>query len=376
VIVGVPKEIKENEFRVALTPVGVHLLRRGRHTVLIEKGAGLSSGFTDREYRESGATIVAKAADVWRRADMIMKVKEPQPREVSKMREGQIVFTYFHFASSEELTRGCLRRKSICIAYETVEESGRRLPLLTPMSEVAGKLAAQEGAKYLEAPQGGRGVLLGGVPGTARGEVLVLGGGVVGTAAATVAAGMGARVTIMDINLDRLRYLEEVMPANVKTLMSNPFTIASRAKRADVVIGAVLVVGAKAPKLVTRAMVRDMNPGSVIVDVAIDQGGCCETSRPTTHADPVYKVDEVVHYCVTNMPGSVPRTSTYALTNATLPYALEIANRGFPRCCRESRGLLCGLNMVNGHVTYEAVAKAFGLAHRPAEDFLSGSRRV
>ncbi len=369
-IIGVPKEVKENEYRVALTPVGAHTLRRDRHTVLVQRGAGLGSGFEDSEYRSAGAKILPTAADVWRRAEMIMKVKEPQPAEIKKIRAGQIVFTYFHFASSEALTRDTLRRKAICIAYETVELTNGSLPLLTPMSEVAGKLSAQEGAKFLEAPMGGRGVLMGGVPGTQPAEVLVIGGGVVGTAAATVAAGMGAQVTIADIDLDRLRYLDDVMPANITTLMSNPYNIESRTRSADLVIGAVLVVGAKAPNLVTRKMVKGMKKGAVIVDVAIDQGGCCETARPTSHAKPIYVVNDVVHYCVTNMPGAVPRTSTYALTNATLPYAQRIAKLGFPRCCRESEPLRLGLNMVDGHITYRAVAEAFKMRHAPVEKFL------
>jgi alanine dehydrogenase len=369
-IIGVPKEIKENEYRVALTPAGANALTKRRHTVLVERGAGLGSGFSDSEYREAGAKIVSDAEAVWRRAEMIMKVKEPLPVEHPRIREGQIVFTYFHFAADARLTKGVLKRNAICIAYETVEKADRSLPLLTPMSEVAGKLSVQEGAKYLEAPMGGRGVLLGGVPGTQPARVLVIGGGVVGTAAAKVAAGMGAEVTIMDLNLDRLRYLDDVMPANVTTLMSNPYNIASRVQFADLVVGAVLVVGAKAPRLVTKRMLKTMKPGSVIVDVAIDQGGCFETSKPTTHGKPIYVVDGVVHYCVANMPGAVARTSTYALTNATLPYALQIAGKGFPRCCKENRELLLGLNMCDGHITYDAVAKAFGLPFSPAEKFL------
>jgi alanine dehydrogenase len=373
-IIGVPKEIKENEYRVALTPGGANTLVRRRHTVLMEKGAGQGSGFHDAEYREAGARIVNSAAEIWRRADMIVKVKEPLAKEISQIREGQIVFTYFHFASSEALTKGVLRRRAICIAYETVELPNRTLPLLMPMSEVAGKLAVQEGAKFLEAPMGGRGMLLGGVPGTERARVLILGGGIVGTAAAKVAAGMGAEVTIMDLSLERLRYLDDILPANVTTMMSNPYNIAARVREADLVIGAVLVVGAKAPKLVTRRMLKTMKPGSVIVDVAIDQGGCFETSHATTHSKPTYVVDGVLHYCVANMPGSVARTSTYALTNATLPYAIQIADRGFPRCCRDNRALLCGLNMVDGLVTYEAVAKAAGLPFTPAEKVVGKKR--
>lgn len=373
-IIGVPKEIKESEFRVALTPGGANTLVKRRHTVLVERGAGLGSGFTDAEYREAGARIVARVDEIWRRAEMIIKVKEPLPSEIGKIRPGQIVFTYFHFASSEALTKAVLRRRAICIAYETVELPNRSLPLLTPMSEVAGKLAVQEGAKFLEAPMGGRGMLLGGVPGTEPARVLIIGGGIVGTAAAKVAAGMGAEVTIMDVSLERLRYLDDILPPNVTTLMSNPYNIAARVREADLVIGAVLVVGAKAPRLVTRRMLKTMKPGSVIVDVAIDQGGCCETSRPTTHARPTYVVDGVVHYCVANMPGSVARTSTYALTNATLPYALAIADKGFPRCCREDGALLKGLNMVDGHITYEAVAKAAGLPFTPAERFVGKGR--
>jgi alanine dehydrogenase len=360
-IVGVPKEIKADEYRVALTPAGAEMLVTAGHTVRIEKGAGIGSGFPDESYVSSGAEIVDAAADVWAGADMIMKVKEPIAKEWPLMRSGQVIFTYFHFAASEELTRAVIDSGAIAIAYETVELPSGELPLLTPMSEIAGRMAVQEGAKYLERPQGGLGVLLGGVPGVLPGKVLILGGGIVGTNAAKVAAGLGARVCIMDIDLVRLRYLDDVMPANVHTLFSTRSAIRQQVRDADVIIGAVLVTGAKAPKLITEDDLSLMRAGTVIVDVAVDQGGCVETIRPTTHQEPVYTVDGVMHYGVANMPGGVPRSSTFALTNATLPYALQLASKGWKRACVENAALDKGVNVVSGKVTHEAVAGAFGL---------------
>src|SRR5688500_3098260 len=325
--VGVPKEIKPDEYRVGMMPVGAEQLVRAGHQVLVETQAGVASGFADEDYRRAGATLVQSADEVFGGADMIVKVKEPQPPEIGRFRRGQIVFTYMHFAADKELTQQCLRSGIVAIAYETIKDRKGTLPLLTPMSEIAGKMSIQEGAKYLEKPMMGRGILLGGVPGVAPAHVVVLGGGVVGTNAAKVAAGLGANVIIMDVNLDRLRYLDDVMPADVHTIYSDPQNIRDEVRKADLVIGAVLIPGAKAPRLVTRADLKDMKNGAVIVDVAIDQGGCIETARPTTHQQPTYVVDGVVHYCVTNMPGAVGRTSTIALCNATLPYALKIANK-------------------------------------------------
>ena len=328
-LIGVPKEIKPEEYRVALTPAGAEMLTQAGHELVIQKGAGLGSGFTDDFYEKAGATILDTADEVWEKAEMIMKVKEPIAPEWPRMREGQVIFTYFHFAASEELTKAVVDSGAIAIAYETVELPTRELPLLTPMSEVAGRMAVQEGAKYLEKPQGGLGVLLGGVPGVNPGKVVILGGGVVGTNAAKMAAGLGARVAIMDINLERLRYLDDVMPANVTTLFSTRYAIRKQVEDADLIIGAVLIPGAKAPSLITREDLGLMREGTVIVDVAIDQGGCVETMKPTTHDDPVYTVDGVIHYAVANMPGGVPRSSTLALTNATLPYAVALANKGW-----------------------------------------------
>ncbi|MEZ0266363.1 MAG: alanine dehydrogenase, partial [Phycisphaerae bacterium] len=333
--IGVPKEIKPDEYRVALMPVGAETLARAGHEVLVETHAGVSSGFPDEDYAKSGAKIVGTAKEVFDAADMIIKVKEPQASEIGMFRPGQIVFTYFHFAASRELTQGCLESGIVAIAYETIKDRRGGLPCLTPMSEVAGKMSIQEGAKYLEKPMMGRGILLGGVPGVAPAHVVVLGAGVVGTNAAKVAAGLGANVSLMDINLDRLRYLDDVMPANVHTIYSDPFTIREQLRLADLVVGAVLIPGAKAPRLVTRQHLVEMKNGAVIVDVAIDQGGCVETARPTTHASPTYVVEGVVHYCVTNMPGAVGRTSTIALCNATLPYAVKIANFGYERAASE-----------------------------------------
>ncbi len=360
-IVGILKEIKVEENRVAMTPSGVEVLAAHGHTVLVEQGAGIGSGFSDSDYREAGAEIAAAAVDVYARAEMVMHVKEPQPQEYGLIRPGQIVFTYFHFAADETLTRAMIESRAICIAYETITTPDGGLPLLTPMSEVAGRMAAQEGAKYLERSQGGRGILMGGVPGVAPATVVVVGGGVVGTHAAQTAAGLGAKVYLLDMNLERLRHLSDIMPKNCFPLMSSPSTLRELVKEADVVIGAVLVHGAKAPKLVTRDMLATMKPGSVLVDVAIDQGGCFETSRPTTHREPTYMVDGVVHYCVANMPGAVPLTSTMALTNATLPYALQLADLGWQRAASIDAGILDGLNIVSGKVSYPGVAAAFNL---------------
>ncbi len=358
-IVGVPKEVKKDEYRVALLPVGAELLARDGHTVLVEKEAGLSSGFDDRKYDAVGAEIVETPEEILACADMIVKVKEPQPPEISRLREGQILFCYFHFAASRELTAGCLDAGITAVAYETLTDSSGRLPLLTPMSEIAGRMSIQEGAKYLERPMMGQGILLGGVPGVAPANVLVLGGGVVGTNAARMAAGLAANVTIMDINIDRLRYLDEVMPANVTTIYSDPHTVEAYAVHADLVIGAVLIPGGRAPHLIDRALVRRMKPGSVIVDVSIDQGGCTETSRATTHSDPIYLVDDVVHYCVTNIPGAVSRTSTLALCNATLPYIRQLASSGVHAFAALDPGRAAAINMQDHRLTNKRVAQAF-----------------
>jgi alanine dehydrogenase len=363
--VGVPKEVKPDEYRVAMMPVGVELLRKSGHEVLIETQAGISSGFPDEDYETAGAKIVPSHKEIFDQAEMIVKEKEPQPQEISLFKPGQIVFTYFHFAASTELTQACLESEIVAIAYETIKDKRGTLPLLTPMSEIAGKMSIQEGAKYLEKPMMGRGILLGGVPGVAPAHVVVLGGGVVGTNAAKVAAGLGANVVIMDINLDRLRYLDDVMPANVHTIYSDLQTIRDQIYQADLVVGAVLIPGAKAPRLVTKADLVKMKNGSVIVDVAIDQGGCIETARPTTHQQPTYVVDGVVHYCVTNMPGAVGRTSTTALCNATLPYALKIANKGYEQAAGEDPGFGEGINMVAGRVTNAAVAESLHMKHQP-----------
>ena len=362
-IIGVPKEIKNNENRVALTPAGVmELVRRG-HEVYVQTTAGVNSGFADEEYVEQGAKILPTIEDVYAIAEMIVKVKEPIAPEYKLVRKGQIVFTYFHFASSEPLTHAMIESGAICCAYETVECKDRSLPLLIPMSEVAGRMSTQEGRYFLEKPRGGKGKLLGGVPGVKPARVFVIGAGVVGTAAARTAAGTGADVTICDISLKRLTYLADVMPKNVKTLMSSEYNIRQELKRADLVIGSVLIPGAKAPKLVTREMLKDMEPGTVMVDVAIDQGGCFETSRPTTHEDPVYYVDGILHYCVANIPGAVPYTSTLALTNATMPYILQLANKGWKQACKDNEELYKGLNVVEGKVVYKPVAEAWGLPY-------------
>ncbi|MBN2164050.1 MAG: alanine dehydrogenase [Pontiellaceae bacterium] len=358
-IIGVPREVKKDEYRIAMLPVGASLLIKDGHRVLIEKDAGIGSGFSNADYHAVGAEIIESPQSLFEEAEMIIKVKEPQPEEIKRLRNGQILFCYFHFASSPELTEDCLNSGITAIAYETLTDAGGRLPLLTPMSEVAGKMSAQEGAKCLEKPMMGRGILLGGVPGVAPANVLVLGGGVVGTNAARVAAGLGANVTIMDINLERLRQLDAIMPPNVTTLFCEPHAIEQYAVTADLVIGSVLIPGAKAPRLITRELVGRMERGAVIVDVCIDQGGCSETSRPTTHSDPVYIVDEVVHYCVANMPGAVGRTSSHALCNATLAYCRELAALGLDGFLQKSPGRAAALNMRDGHITCPAVAEAF-----------------
>ena len=359
-IIGIPKEIKNNENRVAMTPAGVQEMTRRGHKVYVQATAGVNSGFTDDAYRAVGAEILPTIEEVYATAEMIVKVKEPIAPEYKLVRAGQLLFTYFHFASSEPLTRAMIDSGAVCCAYETVERADRSLPLLTPMSEVAGRMATQEGCYFLE-----KGVLLGGVPGVKPARVFVIGAGVVGTAAARMAAGLGADVTICDISLPRLTYLTDVMPRNVKTLMSSEYNIREELRHADLVIGSVLIPGAKAPKIVTRDMLQLMEPGTVLVDVAIDQGGCFETSRPTTHEDPVYYVDGILHYCVANIPGAVPRTSTLALTNATLPYAIQLADKGWQRACRENPELALGLNVVEGKVVYKPVAEAWGLDYEP-----------
>lgn len=369
-IVGVPQEIKPNECRIALVPAGAQALVVRGHTVLVQKNGGLGSGFTDDMYSSAGAEIVADASEIWARADMIMKVKEPIASEYPLMRDGQIVFTYFHFAADETLTRAVLDSGCVAIAYETVQLPTGELPLLTPMSEVAGRMAIQEGARYLEKAHGGLGCLLGGVPGVLPAEVVILGGGVVGSNAAKIAAGFGAHVTILDIDLDRLRYLSDVMPANVDTYYSNRHNILEQIARADLLIGAVLLPGAKAPNLVLREDLKLMKDGSVLVDVAVDQGGCVETVKPTTHADPTYVVEGVIHYCVANMPGAVPRTSTLALTNATFPYAMQLAEQGWEAACRANQSLALGVNAAGGQLTYEAVGKAFDLPSVSLADVL------
>ena len=364
-IVGIPKEIKNNENRVGLTPAGVRELVKRGHQVYVQATAGENSGFPDAAYTAVGAELLPTIEDVYARAEMIVKVKEPIAPEYKLIRRDQLVFTYFHFASSEPLTHAMLDSGAVCCAYETVERADGSLPLLIPMSEVAGRMAAQEGRYFLEKPRGGKGVLLGGVPGVKPAKVFVIGAGIVGTAAARTAAGTGADVTICDISLQRLTYLADVMPKNVKTLMSSEYNIREELKHADLVIGSVLIPGAKAPKLVTREMLKLMEPGTVMVDVAIDQGGCFETSHPTTHEDPVYYVDGILHYCVANIPGAVPRTSTLALTNATLPYVLQLADKGWRRAARENAELALGLNIVSGKTVYRPVAEAWDLPYEP-----------
>lgn len=368
--IGVPKEIKTNENRVALIPVGAELLKAHGHEVLVEKNAGVGSGFQDDDYARAGARIVNNPAEIFGAADMIVKVKEPLPAEYPLIRPGQIIFTYFHFAASRELTEATIKSQCIAIAYETVQTPDRALPLLVPMSEVAGRMSIQVGARCLEKLFGGKGILLGGVPGVEPARVVILGGGVVGTNAAKIASGLGAHVQILDINLERLRYLDDVMPKNVTTIMSNPANIRKAIAEADLVVGGVLIPGAKAPRLITREMLKLMRKGSVIVDVAVDQGGCVETIHATTHENPTYEVDGIVHYGVANMPGAVPMTSTVALTNATLPYAIQIADNGYPKCVQDSSPLAMGVNIVRGHVTYKGVAEAFNLPYVPLEEVL------
>lgn len=369
-IIGVPKEIKNNENRVAVTPAGVSEFVKHGHQVYVQANAGNGSGFPDADYTAAGASLLSTIEEVYAIADMIVKVKEPIESEYKLIKKGQLLFTYFHFASYETLTTAMIRSGATCLAYETVERD-RALPLLIPMSEVAGRMSVQEGAKYLEKPMGGRGILLGGVPGVKPAEVLVLGGGIVGTQAAYMAAGLGASVTIMDISLPRLRQLDDIMPANVQTEYSNEYNIRNAIKTADLVIGGVLIPGALAPHLITKAMLPTMKKGAVIVDVAIDQGGCFETSKPTTHADPTYVIDDVIHYCVANMPGAVPYTSTLALTNATLPYAIQLANKGWKAACKQIPDLKLGLNVIDGQVVYKGVADAFGLPLVDVETFLN-----
>ena len=360
-IIGVPKEIKNNENRVGMTPSGVQEMTKHGHVVYVQASAGVNSGFGDDAYTAAGAKILPTIEEVYATAEMIVKVKEPIASEYKLVRKGQLVFTYFHFASSEPLTKAMIESGAVCCAYETVERKDRSLPLLVPMSEVAGRMAMQEGCYFLERPRGGKGKLMGGVPGVKPAKVFVIGAGVVGTAAARTAAGMGADVTICDVSLPRLAYLADVMPRNVKTLMSSEYNIREELKTADLVVGSVLIPGAKAPKLVTRDMLSLMEPGSVLVDVAIDQGGCFETSHPTTHEEPTYYVDGILHYCVANIPGAVPYTSTLALTNATLPYALQLANKGWRKACADNEELRKGLNVVEGKVVYKEVAEAWGL---------------
>ena len=364
-IIGVPKEIKNNENRVGMTPAGVQEMTKHGHTVYVQATAGVNSGFSDDVYIAAGAKILPTIEEVYAIAEMIVKVKEPIASEYALVRKGQLVFTYFHFASSEPLTKAMVESGAVCCAYETVERKDRSLPLLVPMSEVAGRMAVQEGCYFLERPRGGKGKLMGGVPGVKPAKVFVIGAGIVGTAAARTAAGMGADVTICDISLPRLAYLTDVMPRNVKTLMSSEYNIREELKTADLVIGSVLIPGAKAPKLVTRDMLSLMEPGSVLVDVAIDQGGCFETSHPTTHEEPTYYVDGILHYCVANIPGAVPYTSTLALTNATLPYALQLADKGWRKACSDNEELRKGLNVVEGKVVYRQVAEAWGLPYEP-----------
>ncbi len=361
-IIGIPKESKAHEYRVAMLPVGVELLAAQGHAVLVQSTAGMGSGYDDDAYAAAGATLVEDAAEVFGRAEMIVKVKEPQPDEVEMLRDGQVVFTYFHFAADRELTLGCLDRKITAVAYETLTDGQGRLPLLTPMSEVAGRMAIQEGAKYLEKPQMGRGILLSGVPGVEPAKVTVIGGGVVGTNAARVAAGLGANVVIMDVNLDRLRYLDDVMPPNVRTIYSDPHAVRWHVNNSDLVIGAVLIPGARTPVLIPRSMLAQMHNGTVIVDVGVDQGGCVETSRPTTHEDPTFVIDGVVHYCVANMPGAVGRTSTQALCHATQPYVIKLANTDdLPRLAMDDASIASAINMHNGRLTHDGVAAAHGL---------------
>jgi alanine dehydrogenase len=370
VIVGIPAEVKDNEFRVGMIPASVHALVLAGHTVLVEQGAGLGSGIADPEYVEAGAELVPDAASVWGRAEMVVKVKEPVESEYGHMRAGQTLFTYLHLAPLPRLTEVLLERQVTGIAYETIEDKQGRLPLLTPMSEVAGRMAVVVGASYLTREHGGRGTLLAGVPGVPPGDVVILGGGIVGLNSMKMALGLGARVTVLDTNLDRLRYLDELFHGQVSTLASNPYNLRGSLRRADLLIGAVLIPGRSAPKLVTRDMLGLMKEGAVAVDVAVDQGGCFETTHPTTHSDPTYVVDGVVHYCVANMPGAVPRTSTFALNNATLPYGLALANKGVKQAVLDDPGLLAGVNTFKGHITYQAVADSQNRSYRDPRELL------
>ena len=358
--IGIPKEIKNNENRVGMTPAGVLELSKRGHQVFVQSTAGDYSGFDDKDYHAAGATILPSIDRVYAQSDMIVKVKEPIEEEYSLIKEDQVVFTYFHFASNQILTEAMMRNKSVCIAYETVEDGDGSLPLLLPMSEVAGRMAIQQGAKYLEKPVKGKGLLLGGVPGVPPGKVLILGAGTVGIQAAKMAAGLGAQVTVLDVNMNKLRYVNDIMPSHVVTEFSNEYNIRKHIKTSDLIIGGILITGAKAPKLITRDMLKEMQPGAVIVDVAVDQGGCVETTRPTTHEDPAYIIDDVVHYCVANMPGAVPHTSTLALTNVTLPYVLKLAENGWEKACEMDQSLSKGLNIVNGKVVYQPILEAFG----------------
>ncbi len=369
-LIGLPREIKDNESRVGLTPAGAKTLSDLGHEVLVEESAGEGSGISDDEYRGANGKIVDSADEVWERAEMIVKVKEPVGPEYKRMREGQLLFTYLHLAPLPELTKAMLESKVTGIAYETITNAEGHLPLLTPMSEVAGRMAVQVGAHYLQKPEGGRGMLMGGVPGVLPAKVAIVGGGVVGINSIKMAVGLGANVVVLDKNLDRLRYLDDIFGSQVKTLVSNPYTVQEAIAHADLVIGAVLIPGASAPMLVTRDMLKTMHKGAVIVDVAVDQGGCIETTRPTTHSNPTFFVDDVLHYCVANMPGAVPRTSTFALTNATLPYALKLANKGFAAAIRADAGLREGVNTFAGHITYEAVAESQGLPFRPISELI------
>lgn len=371
-IIGIPKEIKNNESRVGMTPAGVFELTKRNHKVYIQSQAGFGSGFFDNDYQGVGAIILETIEEIYAIAEMIVKVKEPIEIEYNLIKPNQIVFTYFHFASSKALTEAMIKSKSVCIAYETVEDEDGTLPLLTPMSEVAGRMAIQQGAKYLEKPVKGRGILLGGVPGVSPGKVLILGAGVVGVQAAKMAAGLGAHVTIMDVNMKRLRYVNDVLPSHVVTDFSSEYSIRQKIKTHDLIIGGVLLKGAKAPKLITREMLKEMRPGTVLVDVAVDQGGCIETTKPTTHENPTYIIDDVVHYCVANMPGGVPRTSTMALNKATLPLLLELADHGYKKTLNENKNYLAGLNVYKGKITYKGVSDAFNLEYTSASEVLSG----
>jgi alanine dehydrogenase len=373
-IVGLPKEIKDNEYRVGLTPAGVRALTDAGHKVVVERGAGEGSGFDNDLYERAGATILDSPDDVWAEGDMIVKVKEPIAPEYPRMREGQLLFTYLHLAPDPKQTEALLKNKVTGIAYETITDKRGTLPLLTPMSEVAGRMAIQVGATYLEKMNGGRGILLGGVPGVPAARVVIIGGGVVGTNSAKIAVGMGAHVTIIDNNLDRLRELDDIFLSKISTLASSAYMIHDAVSQADLIVGAVLVPGAAAPKLVARSMLKDVQKGAVIVDVAVDQGGCIETTHPTTHSDPTYYVEDVLHYCVANMPGAVPRTSTFALTNATLPYALKLANKGFLEAINSDPGLKEGVNTYAGHLTYQAVALAQGLEYKSLDEMLGNAK--